>query len=258
MYFSHPNLFLIFQPYPALLPGDYLHVIQFYLEVTMKKMVRMSVLSGLVLAAMAVSAFSAMAMGLTHVAEPVASATGTSSLKQEVIGTVTAINATSITLNGTVYTLSANTQIQGTIRAGDTVKLEIVTNSNGSITVYEVAKPNSSGTGADISGSQSGSIDHVGTVEPIGPETTSLDKSNVVEPISTVEPIHTEVVSPDKGSSTGSSVDKNNPASTPDKSGSSLDQHGNGSGNSYSHDTNKDSSQSPSVSAPNSPADSGQ
>jgi len=201
----------------------------------MKKMLRMSVLSVLVLSALAFSAFGAMAMASASGTEtPVPSATVTSSLKQEVIGTVTAIDATSITLNGTVYPLSVTTQIQGDVRAGDTVKLEIVTNPDGSLTVYEVGKPDSFGSSVDVSDAEPASA-----VEPIGTETVSSDKSDVVEPA------HTEIADPGKDSSTGSSLDKNSADSTPDKSGSSLD-------------ANKDSSQSTSVSDSNSPVDSGQ
>ena len=214
----------------------------------MKKMLRMSVLSVLVLSALAFSAFGAMAMASASGTEtPVVSATVTSSLKQEVIGTVTAINATSITLNGTVYSLSATTQIQGAVKAGDTVKLEIVTNPDGSVTVYEVAKPNSSGSSVDLSG-----VEPVDTVEPIGTETVSSDKSDIVEPI------HTEVSSPDKGSSTDSSLDKNSADSTPDKGDSSLDKNSTDAGNASGHDAVSNSSQPEPIGASSAPTDDGQ
>ena len=211
----------------------------------MKKTLRMSVISVLVLSALAFSAFSVMAMASAPAAvTPTTSATATSTAqKQEVLGTVTAIDATSIMLNGTVYTLSAATEIQGAIQAGDTVKLEIVTNADGSVTVYEVAKPDTSGSSADVSGTEPASIDPVGTAEPIGTETVSPDKLNVVDPTSTVEPVHTEVASPDKSNKVEPvntaepahtevvSPDKNNTASSPDKNGSSLDNSGSNSGN---------------------------
>ena len=211
----------------------------------MKKTLRMSVISVLVLSALAFSAFSVMAMASAPAAvTPTTSATATSTAqKQEVLGTVTAIDATSITLNGTVYTLSAATEIQGAIQAGDTVKLEIVTNADGSVTVYEVAKPDTSGSSVDASGTEPASIDPVGTAEPIGTETVSPDKLNVVDPTSTVEPVHTEVASPDKSNKVEPvntaepvhtevvSPDKNNTASSPDKNGSSLDNSDSNSGN---------------------------
>ena len=211
----------------------------------MKKTLRMSVISVLVLSALAFSAFSVMAMASAPAAvTPTTSATATSTAqKQEVLGTVTAIDATSITLNGTVYTLSAATEIQGAIQAGDTVKLEIVTNADGSVTVYEVAKPDTSGASVDVSGTEPASIDPVGTAEPIGTEIVSPDNLNVVDPTSTVEPVHTEVASPDKSNKVEPvntaepvhtevvSPDKNNTASSPDKNGSSLDNSGSNSGN---------------------------
>ena len=217
----------------------------------MKKTLRMSVLSVLVLGALAFSAFGAMAMAsapVAVVATPVASATATSTAqKQEVIGTVTAIDATSITLNGTVYTLSAATEIQGAIQAGDTVKLEIVTNADGSVAVYEVAKPDASDSSVDVSSTEPASID------PTSTEVFSLDKLNVVDPTSTIKPVHTEVASPDKSNvvelvSTVEPVhtevaDKNNTASSSDKSGSSPDKGGNNSGNASGQDAGNDPSQ---------------
>ncbi len=242
------NLFLIFQPYPVSWLDDYLHVIQFYLEVAMKRMLRMSVLAFLILSALAFSVFGAMAMASTSGTEtPAVSAMVTSSLKQEVIGTVTAINATSITLNGAVYSLSAATQIQGAVKAGDIVKLEIVTNADGSITVYEVAKPNPSGSSVDLSG-----VEPVDTVEPIGTGTVSSGKSDIVEPA------HTEIAGPGKSSSTDSSLDKNSADSTPGKGGSSLDKNSTDAGNASGHDAVSNSSQPEPVDASNSPTGDGQ
>jgi hypothetical protein len=170
----------------------------------MKKIVRISVLSVLVLTAMAFSAFSVIAMTPGSETGPVDSAMVAAGPKQEVTGMVTAVDATSITLNGTVYTLSASTQMHGSVQVGDTVKLEIVTNLDGGLTVYEVSKPDSSGASVDVAGTEPASID------PVGTETVSPDKSNVSDPTSTVEPAHTEDVSSDKGPSTDSSHDKNN------------------------------------------------
>jgi hypothetical protein len=221
---SFTNLFIIFTPYPASLPGDYLHVTQSYLEVAMKKIVRISVLSVLVLTAMALSAFNAMAMtpGSDDTA-PVASATAEASLKQEVVGTVTAVDATSITLNGAVYTLTATTEIKGIVQVGDTVKLEIVTNADGSFTVREVTKPDSSGASTDVSGTEPASVD----------------------PVSTVEPTHT---SDSVGSDNGHSTD-----SSSDKSGSSPDQYSKDTGNASGHDNSSGSSHPESVDTPSAP-----
>jgi len=189
----------------------------------MKKMLRMSVLSVLVLTALALSAFSAMALApASGILTPTASATATTGTKQEVIGIVTAVDSTSITINGTVYPLSTTTRIEGAVLAGDTVKLEVVTNPDGSITVYEVAKPDQS-SGTDVAGTEPASFDPTGTVEPVQTETIDLNKSSVVDPTSTPEPTHTETVSPDKGSSSNAHQDGKNAGSTPDKGGSSLE-----------------------------------
>ena len=207
----------------------------------MKKIARLSVLSVLVLTAMAFSAFSVMAMTPGSDNGSVDSTTVTTGPKQEITGTVTAVDATSITLNGTVYALSASTQMHGSVQVGDTVKLEIVTNPDGGHTVNEVSKPDSSPASMDVSGTEPASID------PVGTETVSPDKSNTNDPKDIAEPVHTDVVSPDKGPSNDSSHDKNNSGSTGDKSGPSSDKNNSGStgdkSNSGSDTNSKDSGQ---------------
>ncbi len=72
--------------------------------------------------------------------------------ESEVVGVVTAIDASSITIDGTVYSLSAFTEIDGDVQAGDTVKLELVTNADGTVTVREVEKTDDGeGHGSDDS-----------------------------------------------------------------------------------------------------------
>jgi hypothetical protein len=199
----------------------------------MKKIVRISVLSVLVLTAMAFSAFNVMAMTPGSETGPIDTATVAAGLKQEVVGTVTAMDATSITLDGTVYTLTAATEMKGVVQVGDTVKLEIVTSADGSLTVREVAKPDSSGASTDVSATEPASIDPVGTVEPT----------------------HTpDAVGSDNGHSTNSSSDKNSVDSSPDKSGSGHDQNSKDAGNGSGHDNSGGSSHPESVDTPSTPA----
>lgn len=156
----------------------------------MKKSLRLFVLSALVLTAMAFSAVGAMALApMSGTGTPAASVT--SDPKQEVVGIVTALDANTIAIDGTVYNLATFTQIHGAIQVGDTVKLEFVTNPDGSLTASEVGKPDSFSSSDDPSGAES---------------------------ISTPEPDSTEAVSSDQGSSNGSSSDFSG-GSSRDKSG---------------------------------------
>lgn len=56
----------------------------------------------------------------------------------EVVGVVTAMNLTTITVDGVVYNIAAFSEIKGAINVGDTVKLEFITNADGTLTVREV------------------------------------------------------------------------------------------------------------------------
>ena len=107
----------------------------------------------------------------------------------------------------------------------------------------------------EVTGTEPASIDPVGTVEPIGTETVSPDKSNVNDPKSTVEPVHTEVISPDKGPLTDSSPDKNNVGSTTsDKSNSSPDKNSADAGQASGHDNSSGPSHPESVDTSSAPA----
>ena len=68
----------------------------------------------------------------------------------EVSGVVTAIDATSITVDGVVYSLADFTEIKGTIQVGDNVTLELTTGLDGTLIVREVK------TGDFLSGDHSG------------------------------------------------------------------------------------------------------
>ena len=81
----------------------------------------------------------------------------------EVTGTVTAITATSITVNGVAYNLAAGSEIDAGLKAGDTVKLEFVTNPDGTVSVREVKSGDQSGSTDDSNSSgMDSSGDHRG------------------------------------------------------------------------------------------------
>ena len=56
----------------------------------------------------------------------------------EVVGVVSAMDATTITINGAVYKLADLPSFAATLKVGDNVKVEFVTNADGSITVREI------------------------------------------------------------------------------------------------------------------------
>ncbi len=55
----------------------------------------------------------------------------------DVIGTVTALSTSTIDVDGVTYILTAETEVKGTLAVGQEVKLEFVTNADGSRTVIE-------------------------------------------------------------------------------------------------------------------------
>lgn len=67
----------------------------------------------------------------------------------EVVGVVTAIDATTITVDGVVYYLADFTEIEDAIQVGDTVKLEFVVNPDGTLTVREIQIVGESGEDLD-------------------------------------------------------------------------------------------------------------
>lgn len=83
--------------------------------------------------------------------------------ENEVVGVVTAIDATSITVDGTVYSLSDFTEIDGDVQVGDTVKLELVTNADGTVTVGEVKQLDGEDDGSGGSGDDDGGEDSGGS-----------------------------------------------------------------------------------------------
>jgi hypothetical protein len=94
---------------------------------------------------------------------PEASGTPEPGDDREVVGAVSAMDAGSITVDGVAYNLADFSEVKGTIQVGDQVKLEFITNPDGTLTVREVRVANSSSgeqTGSSDSGGHSGSGGH--------------------------------------------------------------------------------------------------
>jgi acyl-CoA hydrolase len=73
--------------------------------------------------------------------------------EQEISGTVGAITANSITVNGVTYQFASNTEFKDAISAGDEVKLHVIVNADGSLTVREIEKSAGQTIGDDNSNS---------------------------------------------------------------------------------------------------------
>jgi hypothetical protein len=71
------------------------------------------------------------------VPDPEAGPTAAPGEHLDAIGTITALDASSITVDGVVYVLTASTEIKGSLAVGSRVKLECVINADGSRTVIE-------------------------------------------------------------------------------------------------------------------------
>lgn len=69
--------------------------------------------------------------------------------ENEVVGVVTAMDETTITIDGQVYSLADFTEIKDTIQVNDTVKLHFIVNADGTLTVSEVELSDPSDIGDD-------------------------------------------------------------------------------------------------------------
>jgi uncharacterized membrane protein YgcG len=79
----------------------------------------------------------------------------------ELTGTVTAIDANTVTIDGTVFNLTGGSEHASNLQVGDFVKVEFVTNADGSLSVTEIKPGDQSGNSGDSS--QSGSDDSSGS-----------------------------------------------------------------------------------------------
>lgn len=69
--------------------------------------------------------------------------------EQEVTGVVTAIDATTITVDGIVYYIANFTEVKDTIQVGDVVELKFIVNSDGTLTATEISLSNDNNDGGD-------------------------------------------------------------------------------------------------------------
>jgi len=75
----------------------------------------------------------------------------TGTTQQEIVGVVTAIASDSVTVDGVTYQLTSFTELKDAIFAGDTVKLHVIVNADGSFTVREIEKSDGTVIGDDNS-----------------------------------------------------------------------------------------------------------
>jgi hypothetical protein len=73
--------------------------------------------------------------------DPAPQQTTVSGEHRDVIGTVTSLTAATIDVDGVTYGLTPATEVKGSLAVGEKVKLEYVTNPNGSRTVIEAKGP---------------------------------------------------------------------------------------------------------------------
>jgi hypothetical protein len=66
--------------------------------------------------------------------------TATGGVEQEVFGTVESLTADSVTINGVTYQFTSFTEFKDAIFTGDSVKLHVIVNADGSFTVREIEK----------------------------------------------------------------------------------------------------------------------
>ena len=73
--------------------------------------------------------------------------------KGEIIGVVTAIDATTITIDGVVYNLTTDPEMEN-VKVGDTVKVEFTTAADGRLTAHEIEVAEATHTETDMSEQQ--------------------------------------------------------------------------------------------------------
>lgn len=76
-------------------------------------------------------------------------------VEQELSGVVEAITTQSITINGVVYLIADFTEFKGIVALGDKVKVHVILNADGSLTIREIEKSGQPGLGNSNSNSNS-------------------------------------------------------------------------------------------------------
>ena len=72
-------------------------------------------------------------------------------VEQEISGIVDAISADSVTIDGVTYQFGSFTELKDAIFVGDAVKLHVIVNADGSLTIREIEKSAGAGIGDDNS-----------------------------------------------------------------------------------------------------------
>ena len=101
---------------------------------------------------------------------------GAGGIEQEITGLVSAISASSVTVDGVQYQFGSFTEIKDPIFAGDTVKLHVTVGADGSLTVREIEKI--SGTDMDNDNSNGNSNDDDGNDDNGNDDNSNDDNSN--------------------------------------------------------------------------------
>jgi hypothetical protein len=84
---------------------------------------------------------------------------GVGGAEQEFVGTVQAITTQSITINGVAYSLANFTEFKGAIAVGDQVKIHVIVNPDGTLTIREIEKTTGTAIGNNNSNGNSNSND---------------------------------------------------------------------------------------------------
>jgi len=103
----------------------------------------------------------------------------TGTTEQEIVGVVGAISDGSVTVDGVTYQLTATTELKDAIAAGDTVKLHLTVNTDGSLTVREIEMFGLTGVGDDNSNNSNSNVnDDNGNDDNDNDDNSNDDNSN--------------------------------------------------------------------------------
>lgn len=87
---------------------------------------------------------------------------GAGGVEQEIVGEVEAISADSVTVGGVTYSFASFTEFKTPILVGDSVKLHLIVNADGTLTVREIEKTSGASIGDDNSNDNGNSNDDNG------------------------------------------------------------------------------------------------
>jgi acyl-CoA hydrolase len=102
---------------------------------------------------------------------------GAVGVEQEIVGVVEAISADSVTVGGVTYSFASFTEFKTPILVGDSVKLHLIVNADGTLTVREIEKTGGASIGDDNSNGNGNSNDNNGN-DDNGNDDEGDDNSN--------------------------------------------------------------------------------